>query len=443
MEVIKVEDNHLTGQIGSQLRSLFFMFDNCILNPETVPLEEFERMVDTDETVAIGIQFLVSSVLLKLGEYRHENKKITDFVNDNFESMQGNILTAAEDILSALWAGYSGTEIVWKPSGSQIVIDRLATYHPRTIYIKVDTQTGEYQGFKQWRWFAGSPVDIPPEKAIFYAHNMRFGNWYGRSILKPIRKNWLLKDPVLKMWARALDRFGTPLVAAFVPDEIIDDPDNPSNQINQMEWANRQLKNMQNGTGFVFRSDTKGSAYETKVEAITNGGSGIGESFDRAVQYFNKMLLRGMLVPSLIFDEGLSGSYSLGQNHFSVFNLGVSNIYNRFTETIIEQLVKRMVDLNFGPQKDYGSFVENEIESEDTKLLFDGFTQLTNTGYMDPQIQEDFDAVREKLGLPQRKVVTTDDKMATISENAYTRYTSGDIGDPNAQENDERSNAKG
>ncbi|WCK55421.1 DUF935 family protein [Aneurinibacillus sp. Ricciae_BoGa-3] len=425
------------GQIGSQLYTTFFLFNNCISNPDDVSVFEYERMLDTDETIAVGIQFLISSVLMKLGEYQNEsNPKIANFVNECFESMKGNLHTAVEEMLSALWAGYSGTEIIWKPDGNRIVIEKLATYHPYTVYIKVDPMTGEYQGFSQWRRYAGSPVDIPPEKAILYTYNKRFGNHYGKSILKPLRKNWLLKDPILKMWARALDRFGTPLIALYLPDELADDPDNPGHQVTQMELGERILRNLQNGTGITLRSDPNNAS---KAEAVTNVGSGVGDAFEKAVQYFNKMILRGMLVPALVFDEGQrSGSYALGQSHFGIFNLGVTGIYGGVTETLIEQLIKPLVDYNFGPQKNYGQFVENEIESEDMKLLVDGFLSLTNGGYLDPQIQEDFDEVRMKMGLPQRKVVTPDEKVAAVAEDTYARYTQdgGVIGDPLAQKDD-------
>jgi hypothetical protein len=437
----------MVGQVGSQLYTTFFLFDNCVANPDDVSVFEYERMIDTDETIAIGIKFLTLSVLMKLGEYQNEsNPQIAMFVNECFESMKGNLHTAMEEILSALWAGYSGTEIVWKPEGNRIVVDKLATYHPHTIYIKVDPQTGEYEGLSQWRRYAGSPVEIPKEKSILYTYEKRFGNHYGRSILKPLRKNWLLKDPVLKMWARALDRFGTPLVAIFTPDEQMEDPENPDVRINQMEWAQRLLQNIQNGTGFVFRSGSPQSGDETKAEVLTNGGSGIGESFEKAVQYFNKMMLRGMLVPSLLFDEGQrSGSYALGESHFSIFDLGTTGIYSGVTEAILEQLVRPLIEYNFGPQKDYGQFIEKKVEGEDLKLLYEGFVSLTNAGYMDPTIQEDFDAVRMKMGLPRRKVVTPDERLATVAENAYARYTENpaDIGDPLAQEDDEKLNATG
>jgi len=51
-------------------------------------------------------------------------------------------------------------------------------------------------------------IDLPKEKCITFSYGKRFGNYYGKSAFKPIRKNWLLKDAILKMWASALDKFG-------------------------------------------------------------------------------------------------------------------------------------------------------------------------------------------------------------------------------------------
>lgn len=422
------------GQIGSQLDTTFLLFDNCIQNTDDVPLREYERMLETDETVATGIQFLTLSILLKLGEYTHDNPKITDFVRENFEEMQDNLYAACEEILTGLWAGYSGSELIWKPSGSRIMLDQIVTYHPRTILVKVDRQTGAYTGIKQWRWFDGSPVDIPKEKAILFSYNKKFGNHYGKSILKPIRKNWLLKDPILKMWARALDRFGTPLLAALVSDEEIEDPDYPGKQISQIEWALRMLKNIQSGTGLAFRSGSKDAGNETKVTSLNSGGSGIGEAFEKAVLYLNKMLLRGLLVPSLMADDGSGkGSYALGQAHFAVFDMTITSIYKGLTEVLLEQIVRRLVEYNFGKQKSYGAFSEIKLEQEDRKLLSECFLNLTNGGYITAQNQEDMDAVRDAMKLPQRQIEPLEQKVRAQAGEEYNRYPVQDgeeIGDP-------------
>lgn len=426
--------NPVVGQIGSQLDTTFFLFDNCISNTDNVPLAEYERMLDTDETIATGIQFLTLSILLKLGEYTHSNPKIAAFVQKNFESMQGNLHTACEEILSGLWAGYSGSELVWKADGSRIMLDEVVTYHPRTVLMKVDRETGKYQGIKQWRWFAGEPVDIPVEKTVLFTYNRKFGNYYGKSILKPIRKNWLLKDPILKMWGRALDRFGTPLIAALVPDETIDDPDSPGNSITQVEWALRLLENIQSGTGLAFNAGNKDGTGETKISSLTNGGSGIGEAFDKAVVYLNKMMMRGLLVPALMADDGSGkGSFALGQAHFAVFDMTTSAIFNTLREVLLEQVVRRIIDYNFGKQTDYGNFTEKKLAQEDRNLLSQCFLNLTNAGYLNPQNQEDMNAVMDAMELPQKEVQPAESGIKTKTDAEYNRYpaqSGEDIGDP-------------
>jgi hypothetical protein len=428
------------GQIGSQLDTTFFLFDNCIQNMDNVPLAEYERMLETDETVSVGIQFLTLSILIKLGEYSHENPKITAFVRENFESMQGNLYTACEEILTGLWAGYSGSELVWKPSGSQIMLDKIVTYHPKTVLIQVDRETGDYTGLKQWRWFAGSPIDIPAEKSVLFTYNKKFGNHYGKSMFKPIRKNWLLKDPVLKMWGRALDRFGTPLIAAFLPDEEIDDPEKPGEKVSQISYATRLLSKIQSGTGLVFRSGSKNDGTESRADVLTTGGTGVGEAFLAAITYLNKMLLRGLLVPSLVFDDGSGkGSYALGQSHFETFDMTISSIFRSVTECLLEQVVRRMIEYNFGKQKSYGAFAERKLGEEDRKLLSECFLNLGNGGWITPQNQEDMDAVRDAMKLPERKVEPIEQQVKSKAQQEYNRYPiqdGQDIGDPLAGQDD-------
>ncbi|MEC0231297.1 phage portal protein family protein [Paenibacillus alba] len=413
----------VVGQIGSQLWTTFTLFDKAIANPDSALMVEYERMLDTDETVAAGIEFMILSTLIKLDKYTNETSQaIQDFVNETLEGMRGSLADACTDILSGIWAGYSGTEIIWKPDGGKIVIDYLATYHPRTVLFNVDQQTGRIDDqapIKQYRWFSGSPVDIPKNKAIVYTHNTRFGNPYGNSQLKRIRKNWLLKDPVLKMWVNAVDKFGTPLVAAMVPDGNIEDPARPGETISNIEYMSEVLSNLQNGTGLAMASGTKEENVDIKT--LSAGGAGMGEAFHTLVTYLNKMMFRGMLVPSLIFDEGQkSGSYALGESHFNIYQLILDKIFKNLTETLLEQLVRPLVEMNFGPQKDWGEFPEREMNDDDLQKIAGVFFSLTNSGYMDSHVKEDFDYVRSRVGLPEREIQDAERK-AKIAED-YAHY---------------------
>lgn len=405
--------SRLVGQIGSQLYTTFILFDKAIANPDSAQLLDYERMVDTDETVSAGIEFMILSTLIKLDRYQNEKyPEIEKFINNCLEGMSGSLMDACHDILSAFWAGYSGTEIVYKVDGDRIVWDYLATYHPRTVFFNIDKETGRLDKeapITQFRWFAGSPVLIPKNKSIVFSHNARFGNPYGVSQLRRIRKNWLLKDPVLKMWVNGVDKFGTPLTAALVPDGDIRDPDRPYNEdgtenlISNVEYMARILANIQSGTGIAMASGT--AEEKADIKSLFGGGAGMGDAFDRLISYLNKMIFRGMLVPSLVFDEGQrSGSYALGQSHFDIYQLMLDKVFKQLTETLLEQFVRTLIEMNFGPLDDYGEFPEREVSEEDMAKLAGIFLQLTNAGYMDPAKQEDFEYVRTKFGVPERKL---------------------------------------
>lgn len=410
------------GQIGSQLQTTFSLFDGAILNPDGALVLEFERMLDTDETVSASFYFLTLCVISFLGEYSHPDDKITSFVHECFEGIDGSLSLACEDILSALWAGYSATEIVWKASESRLMLDYLATYHPDTITFHVN-ERGRLAKIVQRNLLAALGVDIPPEKSIIYSFRKRFNNYYGTSAFKPIRKNWLLKDAFLKMWARALDKFGTPILAAVVPDGTVKDPET-GEETSQLEYATKLLANLQNGTALVLSAKEAGGAGQggqlPKVDSLAGGGSGVGEAFDRALSYLNKMLSRGLLVPSLIFDEGSrSGSYALGTSHFEGFLLMTRSLFGQLKEVLLDQLISRLITYNFGPQKDWGDFQGRSLSAEELKLYSEIFSNLVDSGMVDPAIEEDFKYARNVMGLPDRQV---QNPLQARAKEAYGRY---------------------
>jgi Protein of unknown function (DUF935). len=408
-------------QIGSQIDTTVFAFDDAVFNSDRIGVKEYERMLETDETVGVSLEILSLSVLMRLGNYEHEDKKIAEFVNQNFEEMEGSLYSILEEILSALWAGFSGTEIIWEPRGGKVMLKKLATYHPETLLIRVDRLTGDYIGVKQWRWFAGSPVDIPRNKLILFSYSKKFGNHYGKSILKRIRKNWVLKDPILKMLARSLARFGTPFISAIVPDEMIPDPANPGQEISQLSYAIRILRDIENGTGIALRrSDGQGN--DPAITVHDTNGSGIGQAFESALNYLNKMIARGLLAPSLLMDEGQRGAYSLGQAHMATFEKSTRAIYWQLAECLLEQLVRPMIDYNFGAQENYGKFQERELKENDMEVLNAAVSTLTSSGFIDPEVQEDFDEIRSRYNFPARKVSTRMERISAKAKEEFSRY---------------------
>lgn len=415
------------GQIGSQLQSTFNLFDGAVLNPDAALVLEYERMLDTDETVSASFHFLTLCVISFLGEYNHPDDKIATFIHDCFESMDGSLALACEDILSAVWAGYSATEMCWKAAADRIMLDFLATYHPYTVQFHINDR-GRLTKIRQASILAALGVDIPSEKCIVFSYRKRFNNYYGVSSFKPIRKNWLLKDAFLKMWARALDKFGTPILVAIVPDGSIKDPAT-GQDINQLDYATKLLENVQNGTAMALSAKESGSGQGgqlPRVETVATGGAGTGDAFDLAVSYLNKMLCRGLLIPSLVFDEGArSGSLALGTSHFYGFLLMVRALFTQLKEVLLDQFISRLITYNFGPQKDWGDFAQRPPSAEELKLYSEIFSNLVDSGVVDPTIEEDFKHARSVMGLPDRDMATSGIKASE----AYNRYKRAGTGE--------------
>jgi hypothetical protein len=414
------------GQIGNQLQSTFNLFDGAVLNPDAALVSEYERMLDTDETVSAAFYFLTFCVLHHLGEYTHPDDKITKYIHKCFEKIDGSLLLACEDILSAVWAGYSVTEIVWTINDSSGIRPAyLAAYHPSSIYFKVDDY-GRLKKIEQINIDNAMGIDLPKEKCITFSYGKRFGNYYGKSAFKPIRKNWLLKDAILKMWASALDKFGTPLMVAIVPDGSIIDPETKQ-EMSQLEYAIKLLDNLQHGTALALaaggsRGPTVGVQQQIPdIKALVTGGSGVGSAFSLAMSYFNKMICRGLLIPSLLFDEGArSGSLALGTSHFYSFMFMVKAIYRQLKEVLLDQLIARIIEYNFGLQNDYGDFAEQPPGPEELDIWSKIFDGLTQSGAMDMDAEEDFKYAREKIGLPLRAVAKNDLQVKT--ESALAQY---------------------
>lgn len=423
------------GQIGSQLQTVFFLFDRAIRNPDDIGIETYERMYVTDETFSAAVDFVIMAVLSRLGRYEHPDQRIAEFINENLAEMQGSFVGACAEILSAIWAGHSVTEIVLQPVGSQVRLERLVTYHPATILYRLDDH-GQLMrdGILQYRWWAGTPVKIPTRKVIHYVHNGRFGNSYGSSAGRRVYKNWLLKDALLRMWATALDRFGTPLLAAIVPDMMVEDPETQE-EISALDYVMKVLGNIQNQT-------VLGLHRGADIKALTQGGSGVGEAFDKAIAYLNKVIMRGVLLPSLLLEEGRKGgSYALGQKHFDAFWMMIDSIFRHLTDVLVDQLVRLLVELNFGPQRDYGRF-EDKSRAPDAQLMMalgQAFNALTQSGYITPEAEEDWNYVRQAAGFPARPRGEVD-RLARIAvtESAYLRGgEEGDGGDGRAVGSDD------
>jgi hypothetical protein len=224
----------LENQRGTNIPALFNTFYKFIHNPSSVSVETFKRMVDTDDTIGSGVDFLTTCLAARLGKYYHKNPEITEWVQGRLNEIKGGWTSTLKQLLSATWAGFAVAEKVWANTEKGFVPQKVVVLPPSTILFEAE-RTGELtpDGILQYQrnWnplslglgigyyggalsvgmgFTGSSaqpdpfakfgdlpfpmrtansynylcIRIPTQKCIHYAFDAQgsFGNHYGRAL---------------------------------------------------------------------------------------------------------------------------------------------------------------------------------------------------------------------------------------------------------------------
>lgn len=459
-EIESLED--LEEQRATPIPALFNQFFKFVQNPSTVSVETYKRMIDTDDTIGSGVDFLVTCLASRLGRYQHESKEVTDFVNDSLEKISGGFYESIKEMLSASWTGYSVTEKVWANTDEGFIVKKLVTLPPSTILFETDrvgelTPDGilQYQrnynpyllgggasffgsslGFtyglggggrndafaklgdmpfplrtaNTWNYLS---IRIPTQKCIHYAFNAqgKFGNPYGRSLLRRAYKYYVIKDAVLKMMVTALDRKGTPLTIVYAdPNTTLMDGKqyNPGAKPAEQKRtradvaAKQAFENIHNDSTIILPGK-KGQMFDTDfVNQDSNA-----EAFISSLDFCNKSILRALLIPSLIFGNGDgTGSYALGEQHAKTFNQVLDSHMQGFGQVLLSQLVKELIAYNFPEsawKKDgLGSFGKRDLSKEEIDKEMEVFEKGINNGIIDTNDIQDLNKMRDTIGFEER-----------------------------------------
>jgi hypothetical protein len=450
-------------QRSTPIPALYNMWFSFVQNPSTVSVETFKRMIDTDETLGSGVDFLTSCLVARMGAYQHDDPEITRFMTRALDDMAGGFTEVCKEMLSACWAGFSVSEIVWANKAIGFVPERLATLPPTTVLFEVD-RTGEvkddgvlqYQknftpantaygsgfgaglasgiaanGFtprpdplakfgdmqfpvRTGNMFNYMAVRVPKLKCVHFAWNGpgRFGNPYGRALLRRAYNWWVQKWAYVQMMGTALDRKGTPLNVIFADQSatIVKDVNKAGSSerkgrgdtINAAVAAALAFKNVHNDSTIVLPGK-RGQIFD--IETIAQDAN--VESFVNVLQFCNMMQMRALLIPALVFTSGDgAGSYALGQEHAKTFDKLLDGYLEGFKRTLLDQLVRQIIAYNF-PRDTWqkvglGSFAKRELTIDEREKEVQMFGVAIDKGIVDTQDLADLNKMREALGFEPR-----------------------------------------
>jgi SPP1 gp7 family putative phage head morphogenesis protein len=271
-----------------------------------------------------------------------EDEKVKEFIEWNFKHGMDKLFEQALfGVLSGLDYGFSITEKIFKPSdtpkfGTKIILKDLKTRAPHSFDKIEQDERGNIVAIKQD--ISGDDVVIDPKKILYFINKKdhNFDSPFGKSDLNVgIYRAWWSKDNIIKFWNIFLERFGMPTVVGTYP----------KGEGGQRKEFLRVLKNIQARSSI---SIPEGFLVEFLSGKSANSGEG---GYEKAIDKYNMMIARAMLVPDLMGFSGKEvsgGSFALGQEHFGIFFDIINNTRKQLERHINRDIIAPLLLWNFG-----------------------------------------------------------------------------------------------
>jgi len=326
---------------------------------------------------------------------------IADFVR---EIVLGDaVRSSLFDILDAIGKGISVTEIVWDLSGGQWVPDRLAWVDQRWIeFDRTDRRTpmlrsgpgepgaGTLPAGKTPDT-AGPPgphlKPLAPFKFIVCNIQSKSGLPVRGGLARPVAWAYLFKNFDLKAWVQFAEVYGQPLRVGKY---------HPGASDEEKRTLLRALANIASDAAAMVPQSMA-------VEFVEASGNRDGAMFEKMAVYLDLQISKAVLGQTGTTDA-VAGGYAVGKVQNEVRSDIRDADSNALAMTLKRDLVKPLVDLNFGPtgndgrKRRYPNLRFQTPEQFDVTVMSDALVKLVPLG-----LQVEASLVRDKLGFGDPK----------------------------------------
>lgn len=280
------------------------------------------------------------------------------------------------DMLDALGKGFSVIEIVWDTSANQWMPERLEWRDPR--WFDFDRGDGRTPLL---RVDAGRPEPLAPFKFITHTHKAKSGLPIRGGLARAAAWAYLFQNYALKDWVAFAEIFGLPLrVGRYDNGETEDN----------IRLLARAVAMIGSDAAAVFPKSMDVEFFGSKEGG---GGGGSGDLFDKLCAYLDRQVSKAVVGQTATTDADTGGLGS-GKEHGEVRQDIKLSDAKQLAGSINRQLVRPLIDLNFGPQRGYPRVRVGLAESVDIEKRMPAIESFVRMGG-----RVSAGEVRDRLGL--------------------------------------------
>lgn len=313
-------------------------------------MELFEEMEEKDTHLFSQLQtrkLAVTGLDWEVQPFSEEERDVAvaEFIDDQLHGLE-SLNDVLLDILDAVGKGISLSEITWGvDSQGRNVVEDITWVHPKKIFwdsiddeIKITTR--EYpQG-----------IPLPENKFIVHKYKAKSGHPSRAGVLRIVSWMYLFKNYDLKDWVSFCEVFGMPLRLGKY-DASASDADKAA-----LMEAIIQLGT--DAAGIVPGT--------TAIEFIESNKQSSAEIYEKLARYCDEQMSKAVLGQTLTSDSG-SGSYAQSKTHNEVRKDLTAADANALENTLRRDLIRPLVEFNFGPGTPIPTLQFQTEDSEDLK----------------------------------------------------------------------------
>jgi len=362
------------------------------------------RTMRTHPTIAVARSLTAAPILA--GQWTVESDddapdEWVRMVQDNMMPMRPDFLEKA--ILGGIDFGYQAFEKVFAARDGLWQLTKLKDLLPDLTELMVDEKTGALAGLKQYE------IELDLNACCVLSFRVEGTNWYGTPLLENVRATY-------NQWTDCNDgaaRYdvkvaGSHFLVYFPPGQSEDQNGTLKNNVELAEAFIEALES----SGSIAIPDTAAAYIDTlnqkgpggwRIEILEDKG-GRQPTFIQRLEYLDKLLARGMILPERSIQEGQHGTLAEAQAHTDLALTMAELTHAKVTTEANRQVVDQLLAVNYGPTA-VGKvrLVASPLVDSKREFLRQVYqTFLANpSGFLEEGPQIDTDGLKDALGIPK------------------------------------------
>ena len=271
-----------------------------------------------------------------------KGEEIRLFVEQNIFGMRRTWKEFLREALAYLDFGFYPFELIWEKRGGKIWLADLEPRIPRSVFRwrLQDGSFGIVQLLKNDE-VKSYQAEIPAGKLLILTNDKEGDDVTGQSILRAAHKHWYYKNNLYSISAVAAERYGVGIPTVMLPEGSGDrEKDSGEDMAKNVSSNEQSFMALPHGWDFKI---------------VTPTGNPLGAAIENQINHHNAQIMLSVLASfmNLGTDGSGGGSFALSQDQSSFFLNMLRDVASYLREQFEKQVIRRMVDLNFGPQKKY------------------------------------------------------------------------------------------